>query len=427
MSDGRDLLRILVQRAALEHPTFPGQPWIIPSPREVRSTDSGLPRDTLNSMGTSGNFFWKSTCSRRTILLTPLSEEEECGSCEVRQYLLHALVRALHSWILTDVLEELSLWYDGLPRFQISEMHLGKFFWLKECQSWKFHYKTEVCSKSAEPQLTMQWIKEVEIATSIDDPMTSRSITDYDMLDAMIASALKKVLTHVQLWKRASVEEQRAQKTTDSYEGDEIACMICEHFRATVAYGSSTRTQICSTHMLAESSWFPRSMELCSIIRKRSPYRNGSGRFIQVKIAGFCSASDGVGYTWTQENIRNNGQPSCSRLKIAVRRQSDQVMRKRNLRARNEVVERGGTVIESHKGKKANVERRVGECYQWKANGRCSKGQTCGFRHEPASGNRCVGGTKRTIVLSSSKSEGTDWREDTVHRFSWRKVFESSM
>ena len=64
----------------------------------------------------------------------------------------------------------------------------------------------------------MQWIKEVESAKSIDDLMTSRSIagrtdfSDSDMLKAMIASALKKLVTHVHFRKRVSVEEQRAQK-----------------------------------------------------------------------------------------------------------------------------------------------------------------------------------------------------------------------
>ena len=54
---------------------------------------------------------------------------------------------------------------------------------------------------------------------SIEEPMTSRSIvcrtdfTDFDMLDAMIASALKRLLDkHVLFRKRVSVEEQRAQK-----------------------------------------------------------------------------------------------------------------------------------------------------------------------------------------------------------------------
>ena len=55
------------------------------------------------------------------------------------------------------------------PKFQISEMHLGKFPDSMEFESWKVNFKTEVCPKSADPQLTMQWIKEVEIAKSIDD------------------------------------------------------------------------------------------------------------------------------------------------------------------------------------------------------------------------------------------------------------------
>ena len=115
-------------------------------------------------------------------------------------------------------------------RFRISEMHLGKFPDSKEYQSWKVNFKTEVCSKTADPQLTMQWIKEVEMAKSIEELVTSRSIVertdfpDYDMLDAMMASALGKPFdrqTHFR--KRVSVEEQRAQKYDRVLRGRQIA------------------------------------------------------------------------------------------------------------------------------------------------------------------------------------------------------------
>ena len=66
----------------------------------------------------------------------------------------------------------------------------------------------------------MLGIKGVEIAALIDELVTSRSITwqpnlrDFDMLDAMIASALKKHLnTQSNFRKRVSVEEQRAQNS----------------------------------------------------------------------------------------------------------------------------------------------------------------------------------------------------------------------
>ena len=69
-----------------------------------------------------------------------------------------------------------------------------------EIQSWKVNFQTEVCLKSADPHLTKHCIKDVEVAKPIDELMTSRSFverhdfTHYDMLDAMIASALKKLL-----------------------------------------------------------------------------------------------------------------------------------------------------------------------------------------------------------------------------------------
>ena len=87
------------------------------------------------------------------------------------------------------------------PRFPIWEMHLGKFPYSVEFRSWKVNFRTEVCSKTGDTHLTMQWLKEVETANSIDELVKSRSIvertdfTNYDMLDAMIASALKKLPT----------------------------------------------------------------------------------------------------------------------------------------------------------------------------------------------------------------------------------------
>ena len=122
-------------------------------------------------------------------------------------------------------------------RFTISEMHLGKLPDSLEFQSWKVNFKTEVCSKTADPHLTMHWIKEVEMAKSIDELVTSRSMVvrsdfpDYEMLDAIIASASRKLLDkHVHFRRRVSVEEQRAQKDDRFLRRKEIAYMIYEQF-----------------------------------------------------------------------------------------------------------------------------------------------------------------------------------------------------
>ena len=72
--------------------------------------------------------------------------------------------------------------------------------------------------------------KKLRKQKSIDGHVTSQSIAgrrdfpDYEVLDAMNASALNRLLnTHVHFRKRVSVEEQRSQKnTTDSYEEDTL-------------------------------------------------------------------------------------------------------------------------------------------------------------------------------------------------------------
>ena len=103
-----------------------------------------------------------------------------------------------------------------------------------------------------------------------------------DKLDAMIAPALKTLLSHVHFRKRAIVEEQRAQKCDRLSGGRQIAFMICEHCRATGAY---------------------EAVQGLSDLFKKNAYRmkmfrisgNGLGGTEQVKIARFCSASDCIG------------------------------------------------------------------------------------------------------------------------------------
>ena len=124
------------------------------------------------------------------------------------------------------------------PGYQILEMHLGKFPDPMEFQSWKVNFRTEVCSKAKDPRLAMQWIKEIETAKSIDDLITPRStlertdFPDYDELDAMMTSTLRKLFdkqTHFR--KKVSVEEQRAQNNDRLSRGRQIAFMIYDHFR----------------------------------------------------------------------------------------------------------------------------------------------------------------------------------------------------
>ena len=161
-------------------------------------------------------------------------------------------------------------------RFLISEMHLGKFPDSMEFQSWKVNFKTEVCSKTADPHLAMNWIKEVEIEKSIDELTTSRSLLertdfpDYDMLDAMIPSALKKASQHA-----------RSLPFNIRLQNDDVQDFDVEWDQA-----------------LLSASEIPTDVIL--------------GRIVQVKTAGFCSASDCRGFVrprncqkqWTTELLK---------------------------------------------------------------------------------------------------------------------------
>ena len=87
----------------------------------------------------------------------------------------------------------------------------------------------------------MLWNKEVEIAKSVDDLGTSQSIEgrdipDFEMLDAQMASALKKLIS-------SSEEEQMSKSrmpknTTDSTRKADCY-VIYDHFRATAAYDAA--------------------------------------------------------------------------------------------------------------------------------------------------------------------------------------------
>ena len=64
-----------------------------------------------------------------------------------------------------------------IPSSSSSEMHLGKFPDHTELQSWIVNFRTEVCSKAKNPILALQWINEIDVAKSLDDLITLKSMT----------------------------------------------------------------------------------------------------------------------------------------------------------------------------------------------------------------------------------------------------------
>ena len=72
--------------------------------------------------------------------------------------------------------------------------------------------------------------------------------------------------------------------------------------------------------------------------------------------------------------------PDYHRLKAMVKRSIEQEIRNKNFEARSGNFEKNAVV--KNQGTKQRVQRSLGDCWQWKANGQCSKGDNCSFRHD---------------------------------------------
>ena len=180
----------------------------------------------------------------------------------------------------------------------------------------RVNIKTAVCSNSG-PTIAMFWIREAEIAKSVDDLMTSQSIEgrdfpDFEMLDAKIASALKRIISDQYFRRRVDVEEQTAQKYYRFLRGRQVAHMIYDHSRATSAHHAALDLSDLFNVSLQgdDHSGFRYKMGPSSIICKWNTWRECPGQSVQVEDTRFCSASDRVGHVWT----RNWSRPGNAKL-----------------------------------------------------------------------------------------------------------------
>ena len=72
--------------------------------------------------------------------------------------------------------------------------------------------------------------------------------------------------------------------------------------------------------------------------------------------------------------------PDYHRLKAMVKRSIEHEIRNKNFGARSGNFEKNA-VVKNH-GTKQRVQRILGDCWQWEANGQCVKGDNCSFRHD---------------------------------------------
>ena len=83
---------------------------------------------------------------------------------------------------------------------------------------------------------------------------------------------------------------------------------------------------------------------------------------------------------YNMEIHQKKAGPDYHRLKTMVKRSIEQNLRIKNFEARNGNYERNAVV--KSQGTKQREQRTLGDCWQWKANGQCSKGDNRSFPHD---------------------------------------------
>ena len=83
---------------------------------------------------------------------------------------------------------------------------------------------------------------------------------------------------------------------------------------------------------------------------------------------------------YNMEIHQKKAGPDYHRLKILVKRSIEQNLRIMKFEARNGNYERN--VVVKNQVTKQRGQRTLGNCWSWKANRQCSKGDNCSFRHD---------------------------------------------
>ena len=221
---------------------------------------------------------------------------------------------------------------------------------------------------------------------SVDDLKSSRSIRgthgpDFEVLDARIASALNRIIQNTRFKKKVSLEEMKAQKEDRFLRGRQIAYLIYEYFRVTGANDSVENYADLSTVFLRkddiqefDSKWVEILLSMTQI-----PFDEILESLCKLRIRESEKLKT-VLDLYDLEIHQKKAGPDYHRLKTMVKRSIEQNLRMKNSEARNGNYETSAVV--KNQGTQPREQRSLGDCWQWKADGQCSKGDNCSFRHD---------------------------------------------
>ena len=271
-------------------------------------------------------------------------------------------------------------------RLQLSDLHFDKFLTPATFACWKIRFKTEVCACSQFPTEAMHWIKEVEMADSVDDLISSSSIRgiqmpNFEVFDPRIASALNRIIHNSHFKRRVSLEEQKAQKKDRFLRGRQIAYLIYEQFRVTGTHDSVENYADLFTVSLRNDDIQEFDSKLDGILlsmTKIPPDEILEGLY-KLRIRESEKLKNVLELYDLETHLKKLGPDYC-RLKTMVKRCIEQEIRNKNFGIRNGNFEKNAVV--KNQGTKQRVQRILGDCWQWETNGQCVKGDNCSFRHD---------------------------------------------
>ena len=233
----------------------------------------------------------------------------------------------------------------------------------------------------------MLWVKEVEMVESVDDLESSCSVRgiqmqSFEVLDAKIASALNRIIHNTLFKRKVSLEEQEAQKEDRFLRGRQIANLIYEYFGVTGANDSveNHADQKTKGHrndddiQEFDSKWDGILLSMAKI-----PSDDVLEGLYKLRIRE-SEIIKTVLELYNMEIHQKKAGPDYHRLKTMVKRSIEQNLRMKNFEARNGNYETNA-VVKNQETKQCE-QRTLGKCSQWKANGQCSKGNNCSFRHD---------------------------------------------
>ena len=155
----------------------PDRASTILSPGTLPRCDSGLPRNTQNCTSITGYAFERplaqeglsSTIGNNSKNSASSSQELKPDTTDtsrqsdgMKKESFDTPIQAPHFQCMSRMLSHTAgTWFDQM--IFVSVWNLGKFLDSMEFQSWKVHFRTDVCLRTADLQITMLWIKEADM------------------------------------------------------------------------------------------------------------------------------------------------------------------------------------------------------------------------------------------------------------------------